>query len=298
VAVPAVPAPVGPTVRLHGRATRLSTITVSGVSRSFAARGSRLLALEGVTFTVPVRQVVAIVGPNGCGKSTLLRLISGLLAPDRGRVLIGDEPVDAPDPRVGLVFQEPRLLPWRSTLDNIAFPLELAGQDPATRERRARELVQLVGLEGFEDARPHQLSGGMRQRAGIARALALAPSVLLLDEPFSALDALTRERFDEELLGLWAATATTVVLVTHSIAEAIHLADRVLVMSPRPGRIVADVPITAPRPRSGAELDVAELTQAAANIRAHLGLPVGTRANPMLAGARNVAPDDAAAMPR
>jgi NitT/TauT family transport system ATP-binding protein len=244
---------------------------VHGVSRSFSTSGSRLLALRDVTFEVAARQVVSIVGPNGCGKSTLLRLISGLLAADEGIVAIDGQPVSGPDRRVGLVFQEPRLLPWRDVVDNVAFPLELAGVEQSARERRARELIDLVGLGGFEHARPHQLSGGMRQRAAIARALALEPSVLLLDEPFSALDALTRERFNDELLRLWAATGTTVLLVTHSIAEAIYLSDRVLVMAPRPGRVVADVAIDAPRPRSKEQLDLAELSAAARAIRAHLG---------------------------
>jgi NitT/TauT family transport system ATP-binding protein len=250
--------------------TQLSTVTVTDVSRSFDTSGSRLLALDGVTLSIASGDVVAVVGPNGSGKSTLLRVVSGLLAPDRGEVRIGDRPVHGPDAAVGLVFQEPRLLPWRDVVDNIAFPLELAGAAPGDRRRRAAELAHLVGLDGFEHARPHQLSGGMRQRAAIARALALEPSVLLLDEPFSALDALTRERLNAELLDLWAATGTTVVLVTHSISEAIFVADRVLVMSARPGRIIADVAIDAPRPRQLASLDVADVSDAARTIRTHL----------------------------
>lgn len=230
----------------------------------------RLLALDGVTFQVRDREVVAIVGPNGCGKSTLLRVISGLIAPDSGTVTVDETSVSGPDARVGLVFQEPRLLVWRSVLDNIALPLELSGVAPGERYRRARHLIALVGLTGFEGARPHRLSGGMRQRVAIARALALEPSALLLDEPFSALDALTRERFNAELLGLWSETGTTVVLVTHSIPEAIFLADRVLVMSPRPGRIVAELAIETPRPRSSADLDLGALSAAARTIRAHL----------------------------
>jgi NitT/TauT family transport system ATP-binding protein len=214
--------------------------------------------------------VVAIVGPNGSGKSTLLRLIAGLLPADGGTITIGGTPVTEADPRVGLVFQEPRLLPWRSTLDNVAFPLELAGVAQAERRGRATGLLELVGLADFAGAYPRQLSGGMRQRAAIARALARDPSVLLLDEPFSALDALTRERFNAELLNVWQRTHTTIVLVTHSIAEAVFVADRVLVLSPRPGHVVAEVPVPLPRPRGADTLDGAIYSRTASAIRAHL----------------------------
>jgi NitT/TauT family transport system ATP-binding protein len=219
---------------------------------------------------VPDRQVAAVVGPNGCGKSTLLRVVAGLLPADQGSVTIDGTFVDGPDPRTGFVFQEPRLLPWRDAADNVALPLELAGRPAEERHERARALLDLVGLADFAASRPHQLSGGMRQRVAIARALALQPSVLLLDEPFSALDALTRERFGVELLRIWAETRTTILLVTHSIAEAIFLADRVLVLSPRPGHVVADVPIDLPRPRRLAMLDSATAAATAAAIRAVL----------------------------
>jgi NitT/TauT family transport system ATP-binding protein len=178
--------------------------------------------------------------------------------------------VDGPDPRVGLVFQGPRLLPWRSTLDNVAFPLELAGWPEERRQRRARELLGLVGLSGVDDERPHRLSGGMRQRAAIARALALEPAALLLDEPFSALDALTRDRLNLELQELWQRMDTTIVLVTHSISEAVFLADRVLVMSPRPGRVVAEVGVPLARPRTLDQLDAGVVSEAASEIRQHL----------------------------
>jgi NitT/TauT family transport system ATP-binding protein len=198
---------------------------------------------------------VAVVGPNGCGKSTLLRLIGGLLTPDEGTVHLGGRPVTGPDPRVGFVFQEPRLLPWASISDNVGFPLRIADRQGPARDARVTDLLDLVDLAGFAQARPHQLSGGMRQRAAIARALALEPAVLLLDEPFSSLDALTRERFGLELLRIWERTATTIVLVTHSIPEAVFLADRILMLSPRPGHVVADIRVTLPRPRAPEQVD-------------------------------------------
>ena len=219
---------------------------------------------------MPDRQVVSVLGPNGCGKSTLLRLVAGLLPADRGTIAIDGVRVTGPDSRTGFVFQEPRLLPWRDAAANVAFPLELAARPAAEREERARALLDLVGLADFAAVRPHQLSGGMRQRVAIARALALQPSVLLLDEPFSALDALTRERFGVELLRIWAETQTTIVLVTHSIAEAIFLADRVIVLSPRPGHVVADVPVDLPRPRRLAMLDSTTVAATAGAIRAVL----------------------------
>jgi NitT/TauT family transport system ATP-binding protein len=228
------------------------------------------LALDGFDLTVERGEVVAIIGPNGCGKSTFLRVADGLLAPDHGTVTLDGRPIDGPDPRIGLVFQEPRLLPWRSVADNVTYPLELAGWSQARRTERLGELLDLVGLTAAADARPVHLSGGMRQRAAIARALALAPELLLLDEPFSALDALTRERFNLELLALWEKTGTTIVIVTHSIPEAILLANRVVVMTPGPGRVAAIVPVDAPRPRSLAMLDEAVVSSAAREIRAHL----------------------------
>ncbi len=213
------------------------------------------------------REVVAIVGPNGCGKSTLLRVISGLLPPERGIVRAFGSSVTGVDPRVGLVFQEPRLLPWRTVLDNVALPLEIAGVGRREREARAREVLTLTDLQSFAGALPHQLSGGMAQRAALARALAPRPDVLLLDEPFSALDAMTRERLDAELLDLWGRTGTTIVLVTHSISEAVFVSDRVLVMTPRPGRIRAAVDIPVPRPRLLSGRDTTDFGSAADQVR-------------------------------
>ena len=234
--------------------------------------GGRLPVLAGIDLAVPAGGIVALIGPNGCGKSTLLRVVAGLLAPDRGAVALDGDAVTAPDARIGLVFQEPRLLPWRSAAANITYPLELAGWSAERRRARLAELTELVDLDrGVVDNVPAALSGGTRQRVALARALALEPQVLLLDEPFSALDALSRERFDLELLRLWERAHTTIVLVTHSIAEAILVADRIVVLSPRPGRVVADLPVPLPRPRSIADLDAASVTATAREVRRHLG---------------------------
>ncbi len=234
--------------------------------------------LDGVSFEVPSGAAAAVVGPNGSGKSTLLRLVAGLLQPDAGLITIDGQPVADADQRVGLVFQEPRLLPWRRAIDNVAFPLELDGVGGDARRARANALLELVGVAAFAEAYPHQLSGGMRQRVAIARALVREPAVLLLDEPFSALDALTRERFDIELLDLWSRTGTTVLLVTHSIPEAVLLADEVVVFSPRPGRVVAQVPVELPRPRDAAAFNNPAFLGAAAAIRAQLA---GTAEDPV-----------------
>jgi ABC-type nitrate/sulfonate/bicarbonate transport system ATPase subunit len=246
-------------------------LVASGVEVRFPRRGADpVLALVGFDLAVERGEIVAIIGPNGCGKSTFLRVASGLLRPDAGGVTLDDDPVLAPDPRIGLVFQEPRLLPWRSVAGNVTYPLEVAGWPNERRADRLAELLDLVGLAEARDSRPSQLSGGMRQRAAIARTLALEPQVLLLDEPFSALDALTRDRLNLEMLALWERTHPTIVIVTHSIPEAILLADRVVVMTPRPGRVAAIVPIDAPRPRTLDVLDRAVVSDAAAAIRAHL----------------------------
>jgi ABC-type nitrate/sulfonate/bicarbonate transport system ATPase subunit len=234
--------------------------------------GNALPVLDGIDLSIPGGGIVALIGPNGSGKSTLLRVLAGLLTPTRGSARIDGVEIAGPDPRIGLVFQEPRLLPWRSTADNITYPLELAGIPAPARADRLRTLVDLMALEATAvTARPSELSGGTRQRVALARALALEPQVLLLDEPFSALDALTRERFDLELLRLWDRSGATIVLVTHSIAEAILIADRVVVLSARPARVVADIPVGLPRPRTIADLDEAVVSRTARAIRAALG---------------------------
>jgi NitT/TauT family transport system ATP-binding protein len=250
-------------------------LRIAAVDLSFASRdGGRLAVLDSVELTVPAGGIVALIGPNGSGKSTLLRVVAGLLRPQRGSVTLDGDPITGPDPRIGLVFQEPRLLPWRSAAANITYPLELAGWSRDQQSARLASLVDLVELDpGVIGNHPAELSGGTRQRVALARALALEPEVLLLDEPFSALDALSRERFDLELLRLWERSATTIVLVTHSIAEAILVADRVVVLSARPGRVVADLPVRLGRPRSIGDLDEAVVSTTARDVRRHLGDP-------------------------
>jgi NitT/TauT family transport system ATP-binding protein len=261
-----------PAVPTRSTASLGGRVAVRDVAVSFATpAGGRLTALDGISLDVAPGEVLALIGPNGSGKSTLLRVVAGLLKPDRGTVALDGRAVTEPDPGIGLVFQEPRLLPWRSVAANVAYPLEIAGWSPERRAQRVTGLLGLVGLDGAAALRPRELSGGMRQRAAIARALALEPSVLLLDEPFSALDALTRERFNVELLDLWSRTGTTIIVVTHSIPEAIFLADRVVVLSPRPGRIVAEIQIPIARPRSIDTLDEAAVSATAREIRSHLG---------------------------
>ncbi len=217
---------------------------------SFPAAGEPLVALERMNLDIPAGSLTVVIGPNGCGKSTLLRVIAGLVAPTSGRVQLGGEdPPGAGDGRVGLAFQQPRLMPWLSTVDNVALPLALAGIPLDERRERAIEALGRVGLAEAAGVRPSQLSGGMAQRAGLARALITDPPILLLDEPFSALDALTREAFDGELQRLWMDRPRTVVLVTHSVSEAIRMADRIVVMSARPGSVARVTPVDLSRPR-------------------------------------------------
>ncbi len=250
--------------------TTLDDIAITGLSHAFTVAGAPLPVLDGIDLVMPAGRIGAVVGPSGSGKSTLLRIAAGLLPAGQGSVAIGGRLVRGPDPRVGLVFQEPRLLPWRTALDNVAYPLEIAGVDRAERHARATRLLELVGLEGFGAALPAQLSGGMAQRVGLARALVQEPRVLLLDEPFGALDALTRDHLDAEILRLWERLGTTIVIVTHSIPEAVFLADRVVVLSARPGRVIADIPVELPRPRSWSTLDEAASTASARAIRSAL----------------------------
>jgi NitT/TauT family transport system ATP-binding protein len=224
-------------------------ISLQGVDARFATASGTIDALEELDLEVLPGSFTVVIGPNGCGKSTLLRVVAGLKSPDAGHVTVGRAGPVAGDGRVGLSFQQPRLVPWRSVLDNVALPMELAGVASDERRARATDALAQVGLVAAARLRPRELSGGMAQRAALARALVGDPPVLLLDEPFSALDALTRETFDAELQRLWLERRRTVVFVTHSVAEAVALADRVVVMTPRPGRVARIVEVDLPRPR-------------------------------------------------
>jgi NitT/TauT family transport system ATP-binding protein len=226
-----------------------------------------LHAVDRVSFDVAPQEFVAIVGPSGSGKTTLLRLLAGLLRPTQGEVRLEGESLLRPRRRTGFVFQQANLMPWRTVLRNIELPLELEGQPGEIVRRRAEDMVSLVGLEGFSTSYPRDLSGGMAQRVAIARALVHDPDLLLLDEPFGSLDALTRERMATELMRIWEARHVTVVLVTHSISEAVLLSDRVLVLSARPGRLALDLPIAMPRPRSLAVTHTPEFGDLARRIR-------------------------------
>ena len=217
---------------------------------TFASANSHLEALAEASFAVMPNEFICIIGPSGCGKSTLLRILGGLVQPTGGRVLLEGKPLTKPQRRIGFVFQHATLMPWRSALRNVMLPLEIQGIPREEAKRRALELLELVGLADFAESLPRDLSGGMRQRVALARALVYDPDVLLLDEPFGALDALTRERMNWELLRIWQKRRKTVVMITHDIQEAIFLSDRVLTMSPRPGRIEKEVLIDIPRPRS------------------------------------------------
>jgi NitT/TauT family transport system ATP-binding protein len=226
-------------------------VAIRGVSQHFGVDGASVSALEGIDLEVPDGQFVSVVGPSGCGKSTLLSLVAGLRLPSRGAVLCDGEPITAPMPRkVGMIFQEANLLPWLSAVDNVAFPLKLRRVPKRERLEAAARMLELTGLAGFEDRLPHQLSGGMKQRVAIARGLVQNPAVLLMDEPFASLDEQTRMVLGDELLRIWSETRKTVLFVTHSLNEAVYLADRVIVLSARPGRVVDDVPVDLPRPRS------------------------------------------------
>ena len=226
-------------------------IVLDEIFKVFHARdGAKVNALKNVSLTVDEREFITIVGPSGCGKSTLLRLVSGLIKPTSGTVTINGSSVKEPRQDTGIVFQTPVLLPWATILDNILFPLKILDQDIETGIEKAHYLLQMVGLKGFEAKYPRELSGGMQQRAAICRSLIHNPNVLLMDEPFGALDALTREEMALEVLRIWTDEPKTILFVTHSITEAVLLADRVLVMSARPGRIAEIIDINLPRPRT------------------------------------------------
>ena len=225
-----------------------SAIDVAGLSHNY---GGTVAALEDISFSVPAGRFTVIVGPSGCGKTSLLMMLAGLRAQTRGTIHCLGRPIPEPDPqRVGVIFQEASLYPWLTALQNIEFPLSLRGTPKDDMRRRAEAMLNLVGLAGFGARYPHELSGGMKQRVAIARGLVQDPPVLLMDEPFAALDEQTRMTMGHELLRIWSTTSKTVVFITHSLTEAVYLADEVLVMSARPGRIIDRIPIDLPRPRN------------------------------------------------
>ncbi|RZU01452.1 NitT/TauT family transport system ATP-binding protein [Kribbella rubisoli] len=249
-------------------------IRLDGVGQVFDGREGRVTALEKIDLHVRGGEFVTLIGRSGCGKSTLLRLIAGLLPPTSGSVQVAEEPVTGPRRDVSFMFQRPALLPWRSVLSNVMLPVEIdKGSDrgKAAYRDRAHQLLELVGLQGFERRLPHELSGGMQQRVSLCRSLIRDPQVMLMDEPFSALDALTRTELSEELQRIKMELATTIVFVTHSIEEAVVLADRVVVLTPRPGRMREVVDIDIPRPRSLAQnAYVTEVAKISARLHALL----------------------------
>jgi NitT/TauT family transport system ATP-binding protein len=252
-----MPTMTTPTISAPGSAATVPGLSIRGVGRDFVTRSGVTHAVAGIDLTIERGEFVALIGRSGCGKTTLLRMIGGLLSPSAGTIEVdgnnlwrGTQVDESAITKLGFVFQESNLFPWLSVLDNIALPMKLRGANKVDRRARASELAALVGLTGFEKSYPRELSGGMRQRAAIARALSTEPELLLMDEPFGALDALTRERLNLELQRIVLETKSTVVFVTHDIPEAVFLADRVVHMTPRPGRVRQILPVDIPKPRS------------------------------------------------
>jgi NitT/TauT family transport system ATP-binding protein len=245
-------------------------IEISNLSKSFVGQdGSVVNALSGVDLTVEDNEFLTILGPSGCGKTTLLKTVAGLLSWNSGDITINGAPVRGPGPERAMVFQNFALLPWATVVENVAFGLQLRGVSKAERKKRAAELIDMVGLGGFETKRPNELSGGMQQRVGIARALAVEPQILLMDEPFGAVDEQTRRLLQEELLHIWEQTRVTVMFITHSMEEAVLLGDRVVLMSARPGRIAEIVDVPLQRPRSS-DIGGLERSKEYVEITAHL----------------------------
>ncbi len=255
----------------------MSAIALDAVGKTYAVQGDTVHALTPTTLDIAEGELVVLLGPSGCGKTTLLRLIAGLIAPSQGRIAVGGRDLWQGSRRnaeavqeLGVVFQDANLFPWYDVADNIALPLALRRMPKAERARRAGELAELVGIGGFERRWPRELSGGMRQRAAIARALSYNPHILLMDEPFGALDALTRDAMNLELQRIWQATGCTIVLVTHSIPEAVFLADRIVLLSPRPGRVERIIDVPLPRPRTLAVQDEPDFQAICATLRRQL----------------------------
>ena len=251
------------------------SIEVDGITKSYGEGDAAVHVLDGIDFTIDEREFVCILGPSGCGKTTLLKMMDGLVEPTDGEIRIGGNPVTEPTPDAALVFQNFELFPWRNTLDNVALGLEIEGKSKEERYEIARDWIDRVQLDGFEDSYPSALSGGMQQRVGLARALAVDPEVLLMDEPFGALDAQTKDRMQTQLLQLWEGEKKTVAFVTHDIRESVFLADRVIVMSTKPSTIVADIDIPFERPRWTRRVEVENddrFEDIERELRGHLGL--------------------------
>lgn len=242
-------------------------IELRDIAKTFPVEDGSLQALAAVSLDIERGEFVSLVGPSGCGKSSLLRILAGLSRPTAGSAMVAGNEVRAPRDDVGIVFQRPVLLPWRRVIDNVLLPVDVAHGSRHDHAERAAELLKLAGLAGFEQRYPAQLSGGMQQRVAICRALIRRPSILLMDEPFGALDAITREEMGVELLQIWQEVGATVLFITHSIPEAIFLSDRVAVMSPRPGRVVEVVNVDLPRPRSLRVLGEAEFGRLSTHVR-------------------------------
>src|SRR5947209_48911 len=266
------PTPAHPRVAAD-TAAATSGIQISGVSKTYRSRDGDVPSLRPLDFHINEGEFFVVVGPSGCGKSTLLKMISGLLAPSSGEILVDGEKVTKPHGNVGIVFQNSLLLPWRNVLNNVLLPIDMKQLSRDKYLPRAMALLKMVGLEGFEKKLPWQLSGGMQQRASICRALVHDPKIMLMDEPFGALDAMTRERMNVELQRIQRETGKTVLLITHSIPEAVFLADRVLVMNERPGAIAAIYEVTLPRPRSLDVLADPVFVQLTQTIRRHFDVP-------------------------
>jgi NitT/TauT family transport system ATP-binding protein len=253
-------------------AGRGAAIVVEGVEKQYRTRAGTVQALAPVSLKVEPGRFAAIVGPSGCGKSTLLKMVLGLEAITAGTIRVGDRVVNRPSPDVAMMFQGPALLPWRSVRDNVLLPVDLLRRRRSAHTAKVDELLDMVGLTEFAGAYPSELSGGMQQRAAICRTLVIDPPIILLDEPFGALDHLTREQLNDELLRIWSETGKTILLVTHDIDEAVYLSDTVHVMSARPGRITAELTIDLPRPRTYATRGLPQFEQHAIEIRRILGI--------------------------
>jgi len=249
-----------------------AVIAVKGLRKEYPAARGTIVALEDIDFDVAEGELVAIVGPSGCGKSTLLKIVAGLLPATSGEIRLRSLPVTGPRNDIGVVFQSPVLFPWRTVLDNVLLPVDVQRLGRAKHRGRALDLLKLVGLSGFEDRYPWELSGGMQQRVAITRSLMHDPALLLMDEPFGALDAMTRESLNLELQRIWLERRETILFVTHSIPEAVFLADRVFVMTPRPGRVLDRIEVPIPRPRTLEAMATPEFGQIARAIRAHFNL--------------------------